>query len=84
MLMSYMGAIGYVMSGSRLDKLGETVYAPNSVVHMLTGHAYARALRAHILSSVVIISVVLEAPGCLVGIDLPEHVQPVMLRVIFV
>ena len=39
--MSYMGSIGYVMAGSGLDVLLETVYAPNTVVHMLSGHAYA-------------------------------------------
>ena len=39
--MSYLGTIGYVMSGNGLENLWETVYAPNTVAHMLTGHAYA-------------------------------------------
>ena len=44
--------------------------APNSIQHMLTGHAYSRALRAHILSSAAISSVLLETPGCLTGVNI--------------
>ena len=47
--MSYQGSIGYIMGDSGLRNLWETAYAHNSVNHMLTGHAYARALRAHML-----------------------------------
>ena len=54
LLMSYLGSIGFIMTGSGLDALWETVYAPASVVHMLTGHAYARAVRAHLLTSAAI------------------------------
>ena len=46
--MSYMGAFGYFMSDCGLQDLWETVYAQKSIKHMLTGHAYARVLRAHI------------------------------------
>lgn len=63
MLMSYMGSIGYIMAGSGLEALWETVYAPNTVVHMLTGHAYARALRAHLLTSAAIVSLIVNQPG---------------------
>ena len=56
LLMSYMGSLGFIMAGSRLESMWETVYAPNSIQHMLTGHAYSRALRAHILSSAAISS----------------------------
>ena len=73
-LMSYMGSIGYVMAGSGLEALWETVYAPNTVVHMLSGHAYARALRAHLLSSAAIVSLVVNTPGCMSGIDV-EHLN---------
>ncbi|XP_064120382.1 uncharacterized protein LOC135225033 [Macrobrachium nipponense] len=51
LLMSYMGAIGHIMAGSGLSDLWETVYGINTVKHMLTGHAYARALRAHMLTA---------------------------------
>ncbi|XP_045475385.1 uncharacterized protein LOC123686399 isoform X2 [Harmonia axyridis] len=50
LLMSYLGAIGYIMSESGIEDLWTTVYAGDSVKKMLTGHAYARALRAHIMS----------------------------------
>ena len=37
---------------------------------MQTGHAYARALRAHILSAAAITSLLLENPGCLTGVNI--------------
>ena len=72
LLMSYQGSIGYVMSGSGLENLWETVYAPNTVAHMLTGHAYARALRAHLLSSAAVLSLLLDRPGAMNGVDLDQ------------
>jgi hypothetical protein len=54
LLMSFMGSVGYIMGGSGLEVLWESVYAPASVVHMMTGHAYAHALRAHLLTSVAL------------------------------
>lgn len=47
--MSFLGAIGQAMSGSGLQELLETIYAKNSVVHILDGHAFARAIRGHFL-----------------------------------
>ena len=47
LLMSFMGAFGNIMAGSGIEDLWGTVYAPSSVPHMSTGHAFARALRAH-------------------------------------
>ena len=69
MLMSYMGSIGYIMAGSGLEAMWETVYATNSLSHMLSGHAYSRALRAHILSSAAFTSLLLETPGIEAEID---------------
>jgi len=60
LLMSFLGSIGFIMTGSGLDALWETVYAPASVVHMLTGHAYARTVRAHLLNSAAICGVLLS------------------------
>ena len=42
LLMSYLGAIGYVMSGSGIEELWTEVYAKLTVPHMLSGHAYSR------------------------------------------
>lgn len=50
LLMSYLGAIGYIMADSGLEALWSIVYAPQSVKQMLSGHAFARAMRAHILT----------------------------------
>lgn len=50
LLMSYLGSVGYIMNGSGLEDLWATIYASDSVKKMITGHAYARALRAHILT----------------------------------
>ena len=52
------------MGGSELRNLWETAYAHNSVNHMLTGHAYARALRAYMLSAVSLVAHLLD---CLSG-----------------
>ena len=45
--MSFLGTIGYPMAGSGLQEIMELVCAPNAVVHILSGKAYARAVRAH-------------------------------------
>ncbi|PIK40129.1 hypothetical protein BSL78_23030 [Apostichopus japonicus] len=47
--MSFLGSIGHLMAGSGLRELLETIYASNTVNHMLTGKAVARALRGHCL-----------------------------------
>ncbi len=69
LIMSYMGAIGYIMGGSGLDALWQTVYAGATVQHMLNGHAYARALRAHFLTSAALTTLVLSQPHCLDDVD---------------
>lgn len=48
-LLSFLGAIGYIMSGSGLEDLLKIIYAENSVDKILSGHAYSRAVRAHFL-----------------------------------
>ena len=49
MLMSYLGSIGYIMESSGLSNALETVYGKNTVIHMMTGKAYSRAIRGHVL-----------------------------------
>ena len=46
LLMCYLGAAGFLMGGSALESLWETVYASGSVIPMRTGHAYSRAVHA--------------------------------------
>jgi hypothetical protein len=50
LLMSFLGSIGSVMSGSGLEEALECCYGPNAVTHMLTGKAFARAVRGHFLT----------------------------------
>lgn len=45
------------MTGSGLAELWETVYAKGTVIHMISGHAFSRALRAHIVTSTALIGV---------------------------
>lgn len=47
--MSFLGCIGNLMSGSGLDQIIETIYATNTVSHILTGKAVTRAVRAHFM-----------------------------------
>lgn len=49
MLMSFLGTIGKIMNGSGLKELLATAYASNTIDHMLTGHAFSRAIRGHLL-----------------------------------
>lgn len=60
LLMSFLGSIGHIMAESGLAELWERVYAKGSVVHMLTGHAFSRAVRAHTLTLLALISILLE------------------------
>lgn len=46
-LMSYMGSIGYIMGGSGIKEALSTVYAENTIDHIMSGRAYARAVRAY-------------------------------------
>ncbi|KAK3893000.1 hypothetical protein Pcinc_003179 [Petrolisthes cinctipes] len=49
------------MAGSGIEDLWETVYARNSVVHMMTVRAYARSLRAHFLTERALAGLLLES-----------------------
>ena len=48
-LMSFLGSLGRLMDGSGLEKLLEVVYGKNTIVHIFSGKAIARALRGHFL-----------------------------------
>ena len=74
-LMSFMGGIGFIMKGSGLEELFTEVYASNTVEHMMSGKAYARALRGHMLVSTALVKLMFELrPGCLTGIS-KESIQ---------
>ena len=47
--MSFLGSIGRLMESSGLPELLQTIYAPDTVVHMLSGKAVNRSVRGHFL-----------------------------------
>ena len=47
--MSFLGCIGTVMAASGLEELLVVVFAPNTVKHVLSGNAVARAVRGQML-----------------------------------
>ena len=51
--MSFVGCIGPMMASSGLQEVLELIYAPNAVVHMLSGKAIARAVLAHFIVDTV-------------------------------
>ena len=55
-----MGSIGSSMEGSGLRGALETVYAPVTVGHMMTGKAYTRAARGHMMSASAVLSLLLQ------------------------
>jgi len=66
LLMSFMGAIGYIMAGSGLKELWSTIYAANLIEKMMTGHAYSRAVRAYFVTQLCLGKIILDE------LDLPE------------
>ena len=58
--MSFLGSIGHLMEGSGLREALESVYAANTVSHMMSGHAYSRALRGHTLVISALMITILE------------------------
>ena len=61
LLLSFFGCIGHVMAGSGLEELWSTVYAKNSVIHMMSGKAYSRSVRALFLTEEALFTVFLQA-----------------------
>lgn len=60
LLMSFLGSIGYFMAGSGLKELLCTTHAPLSVDKMLQGHAFARAVRGHLLATTALANIILD------------------------
>ena len=52
--MRFLGFMRRLTAGSGLQKLLGVVFAQNSVTHMLTGMAIARAVRGHFLADAVL------------------------------
>ena len=69
LMMSYVGSLGFVMKGSGLQEALETIYGSNTVKHMFTGKATARALRGHFLTESALQTKLLRSL-------LPAHLMP--------
>ena len=52
--MSFLGCTGRLAAGSGLRQLLEVVFAQNSVTHMLTGKAIARAVRRYFFADAIL------------------------------
>lgn len=63
--MSFAGCIGHMMDGSGLSELLESVYAPNTVSHMLNGKAIARAVRGYFLTDTTLTSIIISKIYCI-------------------
>ena len=48
-MMSFVGSIGALMDAFGLNEILQTIYWQNTVKHIITGKAIARAIRGHIL-----------------------------------
>ena len=65
LLMSFVGAVGNIMAGSGLEELWRRSFAPSSVHHMVSGHAYSRALRALFLTQKALATILLRTSHAL-------------------
>ncbi|GBN55532.1 hypothetical protein AVEN_51159-1 [Araneus ventricosus] len=72
-LSSFSGAIGYIMRGSGIKEVLSLIYAPNSLDKMLTGHAYARAVRTHILLHLTLATII--SKELVIDDDMDANVQ---------
>ena len=52
--MSYMGCISTMMKGSELEEALATVYGENAVQPLMSGNAFARALRGQFLDKSIL------------------------------
>lgn len=69
LLMSYLGAVGFIMQGSGIKEILSVIYAPNSIDKMLNGHAYSRAVRGHTLLHLALAMIILK------GINVDEEMD---------
>ena len=59
-MMSFMGSLGHVMRGSGIEDVLLLLFGENTIEHVLSGKAYARAVRAHILIQAALVQLLLQ------------------------
>lgn len=60
-LMSFLGSIGFIMDGSGLREVFNCIFAEASVKKILTGKAFSRAVRGHILIQAALADIVISS-----------------------
>ncbi|CAH0558731.1 unnamed protein product [Brassicogethes aeneus] len=60
MIMCFLGCMCHVMDGSGMKEALSTIYAANFVDKLLNGHAYARAIRAHMLVRLALGKIIIQ------------------------
>ena len=58
-IMSFVGCKGHLMANTGLREALESIYAKNSVDHMMSGKAISRALRGHFIVDAVLTGLLL-------------------------
>ena len=58
--MNLLRCIGVIMEKSGLTELLEQIYGENTVQHILTGKAYSRALRGHLIADTGLNALIVE------------------------
>lgn len=58
--MSFLGTIGKLCEGLGLEEILDTVYATNSVPHILSGKAYSRAIRGYFMVDLALNNMLME------------------------
>ena len=67
---SFLGSIGHLMGGTGLNELLGCVYAENTVPHLLSGKAFSRAIRGHLLTSAALNALLMSEA---LGVPLPTE-----------
>ena len=76
--MSFLGKVmGKVMEYPGISELFQVAYSPATAVHMLSGKAYVRALRAHFLIQSALESIIFQLISPL---SLIEQLSTTMLK----
>lgn len=67
LLMSFLSSVGFIMNGSGLKEAFSLIYAETSAEKALTGHAFSRAVRGHLLVHLALSKIIFSS------LDLFEH-----------
>ena len=75
--MSFLGLIGHMMAGSGIEECLWQIYSPETIMHVLSGKAYARSLRGHFLIQSSLVCKLLSFILPVENMQLNTSVEPV-------